>query len=99
MVPQPAGTVTLLFTDIEESTSALRKLGTARYAVALDGHRRALRAAFEAHGGYEVEYEGDSFFIAFPSALEAVAAAEEAQRALVAHEWPDDSPLLARIGI
>jgi class 3 adenylate cyclase len=77
---QPSGTVTLLFSDIEGSTRLLHQLGPVEYAAALDRHRKLLRAAFAAHGGYEVDYEGDSFFVAFPSALEAVAAAEAAQR-------------------
>src|SRR5262245_7643829 len=96
---QPAGTITLLFTDIEASTRLLQQLGTDRYALALDEHRRILRAAFAAHDGYEVNYEGDSFFVAFSSASAALTAATEAQRALAAHSWPDALPLHVRIGI
>ena len=89
----------MLFTDIEGSTALLQRLGTERYAEALDLHRRLLREAFEQHGGYEVDYEGDSFFIAFGSAADAVAAAAESQRALVAAEWPQGLPIRVRIGI
>ena len=35
-------------------------------------HRRVVREAFAAHGGYEVDYEGDAFFYAFASAQAAV---------------------------
>ena len=74
MAVQPTGTVTLLFTDIEGSTRLLERLGRDRYAEALELHRRLLRAAFERHDGYEVDFEGDAFFVAFPSAAAAVAA-------------------------
>src|SRR5438552_86796 len=65
MTAQPTGTVTLLFTDVEGSTRLLRRLGGQRYADALGLHRRLLREAFERYGGYEVDNEGDSFFVAF----------------------------------
>ena len=61
----PTGTVTFLFTDVEGSTRLLDELGAERYAAALAEHRRALRAAFAAHGGVEVDTQGDSFFAAF----------------------------------
>ena len=50
----------MLFTDIEGSTRLLQRLGRDRYAEALDLHRRLLRDAFERHGGYEVDNEGDA---------------------------------------
>ena len=46
----PSGTVTFLFTDIEGSTRLLNELGE-QYADVLAEHRRALREAFERHGG------------------------------------------------
>ena len=58
-----------------------------------------LRAAFEAHGGYEVDTQGDSFFVAFSSAREALLAAVEGQRALLAHTWPDGVRIKVRIGL
>jgi class 3 adenylate cyclase len=99
MTRQPSGLVTFLFTDIEGSTRLLRALGAERYGVALQDHCDLLRAAFERHEGYEVNYEGDSFFIAFASAREAVAAAQDARRALTAHAWPDEGALRVRMGI
>jgi predicted ATPase/class 3 adenylate cyclase len=74
----PDGTVTFLFTDIEGSTRLLDELGE-RYPEVLAAHRSALRSAFLKHGGVEVGTEGDSFFVAFHSASEAVAAAGEGQ--------------------
>jgi predicted ATPase len=81
MADLPAGTVTLLFTDIEGSTRLLRELGDG-YAQVLAEHRRLLREAFVAHGGVEVDTQGDSFFVAFPRADGALAAAQAGQLAL-----------------
>jgi class 3 adenylate cyclase len=69
----PAGTVTFLFTDIEGSTRLLHELGDA-YADVLAHHRRELRTAFAAHGGVEVDTQGDAFFVAFAEAQAAIAA-------------------------
>src|SRR5438034_9398537 len=78
----PSGTVTFLFTDVEGSTKLLHELGPERYAEALAEHRNVLREAFERHGGVEVDTQGDAFFVAFPTAPGALAAAREAQEAL-----------------
>jgi predicted ATPase/class 3 adenylate cyclase len=76
----PSGTVTFLFTDIEGSTRLLHEHG-AGYAELLAEHRRVLRDAFGRYGGVEVDTQGDAFFVAFQRAGDAVAAAEEIQRA------------------
>ena len=86
----PAGTVTFLFTDVAGSTRLLREVGAERYADVLAEHRRVLRDAFRRHGGVEVDTQGDAFFVAFPTAPGALAAAAEAQSAL---------PLPVRMGI
>ena len=88
----PAGTVTLLFTDIEGSTKLARRLGDG-YRHVLASHRSVLRDAFTEHNGVEVDTQGDSFFIAFGRAHDAVAAAAAAQLALAG----DD--LRIRIGV
>src|SRR5690349_2122999 len=99
MAEQPRGTVSFLFTDIEGSTQLLAALGTETYAGALARHRELLRKAFADHDGYEVDCEGDAFFVAFGSARSAVSAAVEAQQALAAAEWPDGRSLRVRMGI
>ena len=71
----PAGTVTFLFTDVEGSTRLLHGLGEEAYALALSRHRRVVREACAAHGGVEVDTQGDGFFFAFPTAPGALAAA------------------------
>ena len=88
----------MLFTDIEGSTRMLRDLG-ARYAEVLADHRRLLRQAWEEHDGTEIDTQGDSFFIAFARATDAVAAAARGQRLLAEHPWPDEQPLRVRMGI
>lgn len=77
----PSGTVTFLFTDIEGSTRLLQRLGE-RYADVLGAQRKILRAAFNQFHGYEVDTQGDSFFVAFARAADAIAARVMAQRAL-----------------
>jgi predicted ATPase/class 3 adenylate cyclase len=94
----PTGTVTFLFTDIEGSTRLLDRLGD-RYPRILEEHQKILRAAFAPRGGVEVSTEGDSFFVVFPSAPQAVAAALEAQRALASHPWGEDAEVRVRMGL
>jgi predicted ATPase/class 3 adenylate cyclase len=89
----PTGTVTFLFTDVEGSTKLLHELGAEGYAAALAEHRRILREAFDAHGGVEVDTQGDAFFVAFPTAPGALGAAADALRRLAA------GPIRVRIGV
>jgi predicted ATPase/class 3 adenylate cyclase len=90
--PLPSGTVTFLFTDVEGSTRLLQEHGDG-YAELLAEHRRALREAFARHDGVEVDTQGDAFFVAFPRAAGAVAAAADARRAL------EPGPIRVRMGL
>jgi predicted ATPase/class 3 adenylate cyclase len=90
--------VGLLSSDIEGSTGLLQRLGS-DYAQVLLEHRDIMRSAFGLSGGEEQSTEGDSFFVVFPSALAAVAAALAAQRRLKAHEWLSGIELRVRIGV
>src|SRR5437588_809855 len=94
----PTGTVTLLFTDIEGSTRLLQQVGP-RYDGILTECRQLLRAAFHRWNGYEVDTQGDAFFVAFARATDAVSAAVGMQRALAAHPWPDGATVHVRIGL
>ena len=89
---------TLLFSDIEGSTSLLDRAGTG-YPALLSLHRRIVRAAVEHAGGIEHSTEGDSFFLTFDSPTAGLAAAVEAQRAIEKHEWPDGLRLRVRMGM
>ncbi|TET36112.1 MAG: adenylate/guanylate cyclase domain-containing protein, partial [Anaerolineales bacterium] len=94
----PQGTVTFLFTDIEGSTRLLAHLGDA-YADLLAEQRTILREVFTRHEGQEVDTQGDSFFVSFARASQAVSAAAEIQRTLQAHEWPDGVEVRVRMGL
>jgi class 3 adenylate cyclase len=97
--PLPRGTVTFLFTDIEGSTRLLERLGDVCYTAVLSEHHRLLRAAFQPWGGHEIDTAGDSFFVSFPLASHALAAAVAAQRALAAHRWPEGASVRVRMGL
>ena len=94
----PSGTVTLLFTDIEGSTSLLQQLGE-RYPQVLGECRRLLRAAFQQWHGSEVDTQGDAFFVAFARATDAVSAAVAGQRALAGHGWAEGVTVQVRMGL
>jgi predicted ATPase/class 3 adenylate cyclase len=95
----PTGTVTFLFTDIEGSTRLVETLGIGAWSPLLDRHRAIIREALAAHGGVEIQTEGDAFFAVFDRAPEAIAAAADAQRALVAEPWPAATPIRVRMGL
>ena len=94
----PGGTLTVLHTEVEGSTLLTVHLGD-RYPEVLATHRVLLRAAFAAHEGREVDTQGDSFFVVFPRATQAVAAAVAMQRALAAAAWPEGGAVRVRIGL
>ena len=96
--PPPSGTVTFLFTDIEGSTRLLQQLGD-DYAALLAVHGNLLRKAFADHHGYEVDTQGDSFFAAFPTVGDALAAVAQGQRAMAAHRWPAGASVRVRMGL
>ncbi len=98
MFDLPTGTVTLLFTDIEGSTQLLQQVGEC-YTNILATYRQLLREAFQTHHGFEVDTQGDAFFVAFARATDGLLAAVAAQRALAANSWPDGVTVLARMGL
>jgi predicted ATPase/class 3 adenylate cyclase len=97
----PVGTVTFLFSDIEGSTRLARELGTDRWREVLERHQWIWRKAFADHAGIEISTEGDSFFAVFVSAVDAVAAAVAAQRAIQATRWPAEAGpgVRVRVGV
>jgi class 3 adenylate cyclase/streptogramin lyase len=94
----PSGTVTLLFTDVEGSTQLQHRLRESYQDVVAE-HRRLLERAFAEHGGVVVDRQTESYFVAFPRARFAVAAAAAAQRALAEHKWPEGTDVKVRMGI
>jgi predicted ATPase len=92
------GTITLLFSDIEGSTALLSRLGD-QYGEALAAQRALLRAAVAACHGHEMGTEGDSFFVVFASAADAVCCCVQAQQSLARHEWPGGVAVRVRMGL
>jgi class 3 adenylate cyclase len=98
-VPElPGGTVTFAFTDIEDSTELLKRLGD-DYGRVLTAHRRIVRDTFTARDGIEIDTQGDAFFFVFPRARDALEAAVEAQRAHAAATWPGEVDVRVRMGL
>ena len=60
-------TFTFLFTDIEGSTVLLRRLRESLYAQVLADYRSLIRSGLTAHGGRDVDTQGDGLFAVFPS--------------------------------
>ena len=92
-------TFTFLFTDIEGSTALLRRLREGLYAQVLADHRSFIRSGLAAHGGREVDNQGDGLFAVFSSPSACLAAVIDMQRALAAHAWPAGERVQVRMGI
>jgi class 3 adenylate cyclase len=91
-------TLTFLFTDIEGSTAMLTRLGPG-YADVLADHHRIIRGGLAAHGGREIDTQGDAFFAVFTSPSACVAAAIGMQLALIRSSWPAGETVRVRMGI
>ena len=94
----PTGTVTFLFTDIEDSTGLVRRLGDG-YERFLADVRRLLRATVREHGGREVDTRADEMFAVFEQARSGLEAALTIQRKVRARAWPEGLPVRIRIGL
>lgn len=97
----PDGTVTIVFTDIENSTALNETLGDQRWLVILSVHDSIVRERVLAAGGTVVKSRGDGFMLAFPSARQALTAAIDIQRTL-ARRNEDESgstPIKIRMGV
>jgi class 3 adenylate cyclase len=81
----PDGTVTILFTDIENSTPLTEQLGDLRAQELLNAHNAIIREQVAAQRGFEVKSMGDGFMIAFSSARRALLCAIAIQRAFAAY--------------
>jgi predicted ATPase/class 3 adenylate cyclase len=100
---QPTGTVTLLFTDIEGSTSRWERHAD-RFGAALQDHDRIIREIAAKYQGYEFKTVGDAFMIAFQEAANAVLCAGEIQIRFAFEAennplWKEVEGLKIRIGI
>jgi class 3 adenylate cyclase len=96
----PDGTVTLMFSDIEDSTVLTERLGDRRWLGLLSRHNELVRHEVAKQDGYEVKSQGDGFMIAFASARKAIRCAIDVQRALAGYrERHPAEQLRVRIGL
>jgi adenylate cyclase len=93
------GTVTLVFTDIVDSTVLTTRLGDHAWLEFLRRHNAVIEDATAAHGGTVVETQGDGSMLAFSSARRAVACAQAIQREIDRAFADDSPPIRVRIGI
>ena len=95
--PAPGGLVTILFTDIESSTSTRQRLGDARAQELLRTHNTIVRDALKTNGGAEIKHTGDGIMASFPLATGALDCAIAIQQGLAAQQA--DTPLRVYIGL
>jgi class 3 adenylate cyclase/pimeloyl-ACP methyl ester carboxylesterase len=95
-----SGLQTILFTDMESSTSITQQLGDVHAQELVRAHNTIVREALRSHGGSEIKHTGDGIMAAFPSAARAIDCAVAIQRGCDAHavEHPT-APLRMRIGL
>jgi len=93
------GTVTIVFTDIVDSTHMLARLGDAAWVDVIKRHNAVIEEATAAHGGTVVETQGDGSMLAFSSARRAVACAQAIQRGIDEAFADTSPPIRVRIGI
>lgn len=94
-----AGTLTIVFSDIENSTQSAIELGDERWVAVLGTHNAVIRRSVARHGGTEIKAQGDGFMLSFPSARRALLCMADVQRALhaLARSHPGDG-VRVRVG-
>ena len=91
------GTITLLFSDIQDSTRRNVELGDEQWLEVLHEHDRLVRRVVGRYRGTVVKSQGDGYMVAFTDPRQAVACAVALQRALAGARSRD--PLQVRVGI
>jgi predicted ATPase/class 3 adenylate cyclase/DNA-binding CsgD family transcriptional regulator len=97
MPANPTGTVTFLFTDIENSTQLARE-NPGTWEAAKSRHHAILREAIERNNGFVFQIIGDAFCAEFHKAGDALKAAINVQQALQNEPW-DEFTIYVRMGI
>ena len=98
--PAPSGLLTILFTDIEGSTTLTQRVGDAKAQEVLRTHNTIVRDALKTHGGSEIKHIGDGIMVSFPFASRALECAIAMARAFAAHNDENpDTPIRVRIGL
>ena len=93
------GTVTIAFTDIEDSLRLNALLGDRRWLDVLHVHNDVIRRVTAEHNGTLVKSQGDGSMLAFPSARRALACALAIDRAIAETFTDPGSPIRVRIGM
>jgi class 3 adenylate cyclase len=97
--PPASGVRIILFTDLENHTAMMQRLGDDRGRAVLREHEVITREALAAYGGSEVKTMGDSFMASFPSAIRALECAIALQKAFSVRNETSGEPLKIRVGI
>jgi class 3 adenylate cyclase len=95
----PDGTVTMLFTDIENSTVLTERLGDTEWLEVLRKHNGIVRKQVEANGCFEVKSQGDGFMIASQSARRALQCAMAIQKELARYNESAQEAINVRMGL
>ena len=95
----PDGQVTILFSDIEDSTLITERLGDQRWLEVLRAHNALFRRLVSSHGGFEVKNQGDGFMLVFPDSGRALECAAAIQRALAESDPVEGERVRVRIGM
>jgi adenylate cyclase len=93
------GTVTIAFTDIEDSMRLNGFLGDRRWLEVLRAHNDVVRSVTTEHGGTVVKSQGDGFMLAFASARRAATCAQAIETAVAETFRDPGSPIRVRIGL
>jgi adenylate cyclase len=88
-VDAPVGDVTLVFTDIKNSTILWETYPIAMRS-AIRMHNEVMRRHLRIIGGYEVKTEGDAFMVAFPTVTSALLWCFTIQSQLLEVQWPQE---------
>jgi class 3 adenylate cyclase len=95
----PDGQVTILFSDIEDSTMITERLGDERWLQVLRAHNTLFRRHVREHGGVEVKNQGDGFMLVFPDPRRAIECAATIQRRLSDADPVEGERLRVRMGM
>jgi class 3 adenylate cyclase len=96
----PDGHVTLMFSDVEGFTEMTERLGDRAAHRVIQAHNAIVREQLRAHGGVELELQGDGFLLAFADALAGLRCAIAIEKALAAYSAAHpEQPVRVRIGL
>lgn len=97
------GTVTVMFSDIENSTALNSELGDTEWVKLLEAHDRLVHTYVERHRGHVVKSQGDGYMVVFRTPELAIGASLGIQRALKAKRQRSRqlrrTPIRVRIGL